>query len=566
MTDVDHDTLPAAAPVANPTPGPMPVDAAPTPQPEPTFVVPPTPEAIDSGGSTEIGVSLTTADASIDRSVPDVSDCGGMGSGRDGGPPATASEAGEPEDTLHFQTYCGDLLVLRDVAATMLPTPVATEPGAQVEDTSVPCEVTLDGLRFTFSNGLVVCQVRTPFAHGTTPSGAGRFRIPAQILRLSALQVVKNKPKPKNASTRPNSSSQSLIPRAIYQGVPDKAAPWTITPQTSAGQLLLDNTVLTFPAPTDTNMPWEEGPELSEPVRILPDRLSAALRLTKTAAATRRDALPRWSQVSIQDGVACASNLRMYAFHNDNALDRLLLRVAESDISTLTSLMRHLDPAATTIRTSGRMCVIEDARLTIRFEQPFDSFPVIKPLSLLKPTLAFQCEYSAIMRLISQALIVAGSDPDAHRRLQLHLRVTLIDGQINLKNKTTWGKNCCENSLGSIILEPEQASDLRGRLSPSRSEARHTNREDLVEAPEQPSPAPAIELGRYVASDLLRAIRPLRSGLLRFDFIDNKALIVSETMAQHRTDYILVSGTQDETHGLPQRRSKRWDAPARNRN
>lgn len=563
MTDVEHDITPAALPVAGPAPGPTPVDAAPAHQPAPTFVIPHPYEPLRSGASTEVDASPTAVDAPIDRPVPDLSDCSGMGIGRDGGPPATVPEPGEPEDAIHFETYHGDLLVLRDVAATMLPTPVATEPGAQVADTSVPCEVAPDGLRFVFCDGPVSCQVRVPFADGTMPSGTGRFQIPAQMLRLAALQVVKNKPKPKNPSTRPQSSSRSLAPRAIYQGVPDEAAHWTMTPRKSNGQLLYGGTDLNFSAPTDTSMPWEEDLGLNEPVQILPDRVSAALRSTKPAAGTRIDALPKLGQVAIDAGVACASNLRMYAFHSDTALDGLSVRVAESEISSLTSLMRHLNPTATTIRTSDRTCVLEDARLTIRFTQPFDTFPVIKPRSLLMPTLAMQCEHSEITRLITIALIIAGSESEARRRLQLQFQITLVDGQIALKIDAAWGVHRCEGSIGSITMQPEQASDLRGRLSPSPSGALDPDCEHAGEVTVQHEPVRVIKLGRYVASDLLRAIRPLRSGLLRLEFIEDKALIVSETMAQHRTDYVLVSGTQDETHGLPQRRSKRWDAPSR---
>lgn len=565
MTDVDPNFTPAALPVADPAPGPTPVDAAPTQQSEPTFAVSRTPESLGSGASTEVGASPATADAPIDRPVQDLPDCGGMGRGRDSGPPATALEPGEPDDAIHFQTYHGDLQVLHDIAATMLPTPVETEPGAQVADTSVPCEVAPDGLRFTFSNGPVSCQVRTSFADGTMPSGTGRFLIPAQILRLAVLQVIKNKPKLKNQSTRPQSSSRSLAPRAVYRGVPDEAVHWTMTPRTSSGQLLYGGTDLNFPAATDTSVPWEEDPGLNEPVPILPDRVRAALRSTKPAAATRFDALPKLGQVAIEAGVGCATNLRMYAFHCDAALDGLSLRVAESEISTLTSLMRHLNPTATTIRTTGRTCVFQDARLTIRFTQPFDTFPVIKPLSSLSPTLAMQCEHSEITRLITIALILAGADPDARRRLQLQFRITLVGEQIALKIDTAWGVGRCGGSLGSITMEPEQATDLRGRLRRSPSPALEPICEHAGEAAVRDEPARAIKLGRYVASDLLRAIRLLRSGLLRLEFVEDKTLIVSETMAQHRTDYVLVSGTQDETHGLPQRRSKRWDAPSRAR-
>lgn len=563
MMDADPDITPAALPAANSAPSPTPGDAAPSHLPEPTFLVPRAPQPIGSGASPEADASSTAVDAPIDRPVPNLRECGGLGSGRDGGPPATAPEPSGTEDAIHFQTYHSDLLVLRDVAATMLPTPVTTEPGAMVADHSVPCEVARDGLRFTFANGPVRCQVRVPYAGGTIPSGAGRFQIPAQILRLAALQVVKNKPKPKVPSTRPQSSSRSLAPRAVYQGVPDEAARWAMTPRTSSGKLLYGGTDLNFSAPTDTSLPWEEDPGLNEPVRILPDRVRAALRSTKPAAATRIDALPMFSQVAIEAGVACASNLRMYAFHSDTALDGLSLRVAEAEISTLTSLMRHLNPTATTIRTSDRTCVLQDDRLTIRFTQPFDTFPVIKPRSSLTPTLAMQCEHSEITRLITVAVIIAGLDSEARRRLQLQFQITLVGGQIALKIDTAWGVSRCECSLGSITMEPEQASDLRARLSRSLSPALDPVCEHAGKAGVRDEPARAIKLGRYGASDLLRGIRPLRSGLLRLEFVEDKALIVSETMAQHRTDYVLVSGTQDETHGLPQRRSKRWDVPSR---
>ena len=563
MVDADPYITPATLPAANSAPSPMPGDAAPAHLPEPTFLVPCASEPFGSGALPEVDDSPIAVDAPIDRPVPNLPECGGLGSGRDGDPPATAPEPMGTEDAIHFQTYHSDLLVLRDVAATMLPTPTTTEPGAMDAEHSVPFEVGPDGLRFTFANGPVRCHVRVPYASGTIPSGAGRFQIPAQILRLAALQVVKNKPKPKVASTRLQSLSRSLAPRAVYQGVPDEAVRWAMTPRTSSGKLLYGSTDLNFSAPTDASMPWEEDSSLNEPVRILPDRVCAALRSTKPAAATRIDALPRLSQVAIDAGGACASNLRMYAFHSDTALDGLFLRVAESEISTLTSLMRHLNPTATTIRTSHRTCVVQDDRLTIRFKQPFDTFPVIKPRSSLTPTLAMQCEHSEITRLVTIAMIIAGLDSEARRRLQLQFQIILVGGQLTLKIDTAWRGSRCEGSLGNMTMEPEQASDLRARLSRSLSQAHDPVFDDAGKAAIRDEPAPAIKLGRYGASDLLRSIRPLRSGLLCFEFVEDKAMIVSETMAQHRTDYVLVSGTQDDAHGLPQRRSKRWDAPPR---
>ncbi|MCP1550191.1 MULTISPECIES: hypothetical protein [Methylorubrum] len=508
----------------------------------------------------DVDASSTAVDTQVDQPASALFDCSGMGGGKDCGPSEDMQEAGEPEDGIRFQTYHIDLLQLRDVTATMLPMPVAAEPDGKDVETRVPCEVTPDGLRFDFCNGSIRCQVRVPFAGGTNSSGAGRMQIPAQILRLAALQVVKNKSKPKKTSTRPQSSNRSLAPRAIYQSVPDEPAHWTMKSQTSDGRLLYGDTELNFFAPTDTGMPWEDNLELSDPIQIFPDRVSTALRAAKPAAATRIDALPKLSQVAIEDRIACASNQRMYAFHSDPALAGLSFRVAESDISKLTSLMRHLDPTATTFRSSGRTCVIQDPRLTIYLTQPFDTFPVINPRSSLQPTLAMQCEHAELSRLVDIALLTASANSDGQRRLQLKLRIALVDGQIALGMDAAWAANRFRNDCCSVMMDPEQASNLRGRLSRS-SHILNLEREQAGEASAWHDPAPAIELGRYVVSDLRGALRSLRSGLLCLEFLEDKALLVSEAMAEHRTDYVLASGTQDDTHGLPPRRSKRWDAP-----
>ncbi|KMO43610.1 hypothetical protein VQ03_07440 [Methylobacterium tarhaniae] len=253
----------------------------------------------------------------------------------------------------------------------------------------------------------------------------------------------------------------------------------------------------------------------------------------------------------------------MYAFHSDIAVAGLSFRVAAQDISALTSLMRHLDPTATTLRTAGLMCVIQDTRLTIRFTQPLDNFPVIKPRSSHRPTLAVQCEHAELSRLVDIAYLTAHEDREAQRRLRLHFRVALVDGQITFGTEATWEVNRFRGDLRSIIIEPEQAHSLRERLSPPLSPTLTPDREHAEEGPTQPEAPPTIELGRYVVSDLLRAIRLLRSSFLLLEFIDDRALIVSETTAEYTTDYVMVSGTQDDTHGLPQRRSKRWDAPSR---
>lgn len=565
MTDVGHDTMPAALSVADTTLSLVPVNAAATNYLGPPFELPPVSDPIGCDASAEVNASLTAVDTPIDQHPPILPDFGGNGGGRDGEPSEAPREAGDPDEAIRFQTYHSDLLMLRDITATMLPTPIAARPDAKAADIQVSCEAAPDGLRIAFLDGPVTCRIQAPFAGGTAPSGAGRFQIPAQILRLAALQAVKNKPKPKKATTHPLLANTSLAPRATYQGIPDRPADWTIKPRTSDGRLLYGGTDLNFTAPTDTSTPWEEESGLSEPISISPDRICAALRAAKPGAATRIDALPRLSQVTIDDGVAYAFNQRLYAFHSDPALAPLSFRVAESDISKLLSLMRHLDPTSTTFRTSGRACVFQDARLVICFTQPFDALPVIKSRSLLEPTLAMQCEHAELTRLVDIALCTAGADQDAHRRLQLHLRMALIDGQIALKMDAAWKANRFRRDGCSVMMEPEQASNLRRRLSLSAAQTRDLAGEHAADPSEDHGTASSIELGRYVASDLLRVIRTLRSGLLRLEFIEGKALFVSEIMAEHRTDYVLVSRTQDDTHGLPARRSKRWDAPSLHR-
>ncbi|WP_157085585.1 hypothetical protein [Methylobacterium sp. Leaf99] len=460
------------------------------------------------------------------------------------------------------------MLLLRDITATMLATPIAAEPGANTVGDTLPCEVAPDGLRVTFCNGSISCELRVPYTLGTLSSGNGRFQIPSQILRLAALQVVKNKPKTKTALARLQATSRSLAPRAIYQGVPDEPAHWTFLPRTSDGKLLYDGAKLNFSASADTSTPLEKDPGLSDPVQIFPDRIRTALLATKPAAATKIDALPKLSQVAIEDGVGCASNERMYAYHSDIALAGLSFRVAATDISVLTSLMRHLDRTATTLRTAGRMCVIQDARLTIRFTQPVDTLPVINLRSSLQPTLAMQCEHKELIELVNKAFLTARTDPDAQRRLQLHLRVALIDGEIALTADATWrhpksGMDRFRGNLRSIMIEREQARSLCERLSPPPSPTLTSDRKHTEEILARHVAPSAIEIGRYVVSDLLRAIRPLRSALLRLEFIDDRALIITETTAEHSTDYVMTSKTQEDTYGMPQRRSKRWDAPSR---
>jgi hypothetical protein len=568
MTDADHDTTAAAIPVADSAPGPTPVDVAPAHQPSPPFVPPHASESLGSGTSIELDSTHTAINAPTDQSAPVLPTGDGLGGRRDGSPREVAPEAGKPEEAIHFQTYHSDLLLLRDITAAMLPTPIAAEPGANTVGDTLPCEVAPDGLRVAFCHDSIGCDLRVPFAAGTTSSGTGLFHIPAQILRLAALQVVKNKPKPKTGPTLLQATIRSLAPRAIYHGVPDEPVHWTFLPRTSDGKLLYGGAKLKFSASADTSTPLEEDPGLSDPVQISPDRIRTALLATKPAAATKIDALPKLSQVAIEDGVACASNERMYAYHSDMALAGLSFRVAATDIPVLTSLMRHLDPTATTLRTAGRMCVIQDARLTIRFTQPFDTLPVIKPRSRLQPTLVMQCEHSELMKLVDIAFLTARTNPDAQRRLQLHLRVALIDGEIALKadatwNDDRWGMDRFRGDLRSIIMEPEQTRSLRERLSPPPSPTLTPDHKHAEEIPARQEAPPAIELGRYVVSDLLRAIRPLRSGLLRLEFIDDRALIVSETTVEYSTDYVMTSRTQEDTYGLPQRRSKRWDAPSR---
>lgn len=488
------------------------------------------------------------------------------------------------EGTIDFKTHHGDLSVVAAVLAVMAPDPPTGGSGTHTEPTMLVCEVGPDGLWLVLGTSAQPCRVRMPLVASPIQVEAARFHLPARILRMAAAQRPKqDKPRRRKADrTQRRMPSSAFRPREPND-VHDGPMSWMIVPHESRGQLTFGTFTFHFASPPVILPPEREVYAQGEVRAISPESLRGALLAARPAAGRDREDPPNWCQVEIVDGQARAANKRMYAVHQSSSLTDLRLRIACADIGTLTALMAHLDRTATILRSQGDLIVMDDGRLSVGFRQPREPLPFLQPIESLPRSLYLDCAADKFKQILDLAQSLIPTGREARDGLQVQLQLVLNEDGAVLRASGIWEKNVLQRHDIGVMMTPEQVRAVRERLS--HGPRTDVDIEPVDEVPEPPTPITAslaaaasgdtettcesveasedrvFELGRYPFAELVRAAVHVRAALLRLEFIDAKAIVLSVTANDYSTTYLIPARAEDTMPGLPGRRSTRKGGP-----
>lgn len=499
-------------------------ETAPDPMAEPLG---PVPEAVGpQDGAAEVD---TTADAS--PAAPPV-DPGTIN------PPADP----EPEKGVRF--------VVERVQFKHLDRRMAARGTTCAED-PVALTITPEALVLDVSSRKIACTVQVPYAEGGAPTETASIEVAAKLLRLLA---------------RPNRTDIGSKGKRYFEG----SVVFTVNIEEKQISFPFEDGIMRvttdIPTPVRAAFPEPNG----VPVRCEALALRRALLAVKPAASHDEARHRVLSQVKVEDGHASALRHQLFAHYGAPSLAGLCFRIDRRDVDAVASLLGMADTTVV-VRADEDGVTIEDERQRFGVRSFPEPIPFIDMNVARKPTHAFECDRSDLMKVLVATGLIAAGKTNAER-LQIGFSFAVQDGRVHLRAGSEWGAHSCKCSSIPIRMTLEQEKSLRREIVPLETAGNPNQDEDLSPTTSTDAPAssneptdgetakpslaeePLMELGYCSHADTFAIVKTMTAPVLSCGFIKDRMLFITGTTAATDARFVFYMETQNQSHGITPRR------------